>query len=110
MLLEKLRELCHTLPRAEEYTMVHHPAFRAGKKPFLILGLGGQRPNRISLNLGLMEQAERLQVERFTRTPYIGQHGWFTVLEGDIEWPELEEMVVASYRRVATKAMLKELG
>lgn len=35
-LLGLLRRLCAKLPGAEEYVMVHHPAFRVGKKPFAI--------------------------------------------------------------------------
>lgn len=37
--LGALRELSSRLPGGEEYVMVHHPAFRVGKKPFVVAGM-----------------------------------------------------------------------
>jgi hypothetical protein len=42
-LLTVLREICAQLPLAEEYLMVHHPAFRVGKKPFRRVANAKQR-------------------------------------------------------------------
>lgn len=109
-ILRKLRKLCQALPDAEEYVMVHHPAFRVSKKPFLIVGMN-QAPT-ISVNLGVVTQADLLDDARFERTPYIGQHGWVTVAEKSLSSAELRELVEQSYRRVAGKrrvAMLDEL-
>lgn len=106
-LLQELRELVRPLPGAEEYVMVHHPAFRVGKKPFAIVGM--ERSNEtVSVNLGQMEQAELLRDERFTRTPYIGQHGWVTFKRSAVTPDELWELVEESWRRVAQKRHLKE--
>jgi predicted DNA-binding protein (MmcQ/YjbR family) len=106
-LLEELRALVRPLPGAEEYIMVHHPAFRVGKKPFVILGKRGTQ-EALSVNLGKMEQAELISDERFERTPYIGQHGWVTVKRNTLSDQELWELVEESWRRVAQKRHLKE--
>ncbi|MEW6279144.1 MAG: MmcQ/YjbR family DNA-binding protein [Candidatus Eremiobacterota bacterium] len=107
-LLSGLRSLCQELPQAEEYVMVHHPAFRAGKKPFVVVGMNSGPT--LSVNLGLVEQAELLQDDpRFSRTPYIGQHGWVSMAYADTDWEEITGLVTASYRRVATRRMLREL-
>ena len=100
--LEGLRPICLALPGAEEYVMVHHPAFRVAKKPFVIVG----QQQEVSVNLGLFAQADLLQDGRFSRTPYLGQHGWVTIARKDWDWPELSELIMASWRRVASKKLL----
>jgi predicted DNA-binding protein (MmcQ/YjbR family) len=88
--------------------MVHHPAFRAGKKPFAVVGVGtADKEPTLSINLGHIQQAELLEDRRFSRTPYIGQHGWVTIHRRDAESTEIADLVEASWRRVATKKMLK---
>ncbi len=110
-LLVVLRRVCGGLPGAEEYIMVHHPAFRVGKKPFAIAGMDeATRGPTLSINLGRDAQAGLLEDERFTRTHYIGQHGWVTVDSRRLAKGEMEELVVESYRRVATKTQLAAFG
>lgn len=100
----ELRKLCAKLPDSEEYVMVHHPAFRVGKKPFAIVGMqsDGKRAT-VSVNLGTDEQAVLLADDRFVRTPYIGQHGWVTVARKDVSAAEFRVLVQDSWRRVAGK-------
>lgn len=103
-LLKELRELTRRLPGSEEYIMVHHPAFRVGKKPFVILGMQGS-DETLSVNLGKMEQAELLEDERFSRTPYLGQHGWVTFRRNQTGEDELWELLEEGWRRVAPKRL-----
>jgi predicted DNA-binding protein (MmcQ/YjbR family) len=103
-MLQKARKLCAALPDAEEYVMVHHPAFRVGKKPFLILGMK-QAPT-LSVNLGIEAQEDLLEDPRFETTPYIGQHGWVSVMAGDLTDSELTQLVEQSWRRIAGKRRL----
>lgn len=107
-LMDTLRALCQTLPESEEYVMHGHPSFRVGKKPFVICG-DGDEPS-LSVNLGLFDQPLYLEDPRFSRTHYIGQHGWITLnlqdLHGDAE---LRHLVVGSYKRIAPKRALKAL-
>jgi predicted DNA-binding protein (MmcQ/YjbR family) len=105
-----LRTICAKLPGAEEYVMVHHPAFRVGKKPFVIAGLHADRKGTaVSINLGREAQHLLLDDKRFTRTPYIGQHGWVTIAHGDLRSSELASLVSESWRRVARRKQLAEL-
>ena len=106
--LDVLRRFATQLPGAQEYVMVHHPAFRVGKKPFLIVGMEEQAAN-MSINGGPDMQAELLNDPRFSRTPYIGQHGWVTVLYHDCEPAEWRGLIEKSYRRVAGKRNLAKL-
>lgn len=108
-LMTTLRALCADLPGAEEYVMVHHPAFRVGKKPFAIAGLADTSADpTLTINLGPMMQGELLDDPRFSRSPYIGRHGWVTVVAKSLKKAELERLVVSSWRRVASKKHLKE--
>ena len=110
-LMESLRRISAKLPGAEEYVMVHHPAFRVGKKPYAIAGMeAAEKGATLSVNLGRDAQAALLDDERFTRTPYIGQHGWVTVPSHELPKKELEELVVDSWRRVASKKQLAQYG
>src|SRR5690606_25074052 len=96
-LMVTLRRVGLKLPGAEEYVMVHHLALRVGKKPFVIAGMEeAERGATVSVNLGREAQAALLDDERFTRTPYIGQHGWVTVSPEKLQKGELEALVVDS--------------
>lgn len=109
-LLVPLRHICAALPAAEEYVMVHHPAFRVGKKPFVIAGMEeATKGATISINLGRDAQDALLADGRFSKTPYIGQHGWVTVPSAALKAAELETLVVDSWRRVASKKQLAAL-
>lgn len=102
--LTKMRKLIAALPGAEEYVMVHHPAFRVGKKPFAIVGMN--HAATLSINLGAEAQSDLLTDERFTRTPYIGQHGWVTVDYDQLNAGEVASLVEGSWQRVASKQHL----
>lgn len=106
-----LRAQCQDLPEAEEYLMHGHPSFRVGKKPFIFCGIGeGDEPATMSINHGLFDQSLLLEDPRFTRTHYVGQHGWVTIALSALHGPdEVKALVFGSYRRAATKRALKAL-
>jgi predicted DNA-binding protein (MmcQ/YjbR family) len=105
--MAELRPLCAQLPGAQEYVMVHHPAFRVAKKPFAIIGMDEHLKGcTLSINLGKDAQPMLLSDARFSRTPYIGQHGWVTVAVTDLRAGEMAELVEDSWRRVANTKQL----
>jgi predicted DNA-binding protein (MmcQ/YjbR family) len=109
--LQVLRGISKKLPRAEEYVMVHHPAFRVGKKPYAIVGMDqGDAGATVSINLGPEAQGHLLDDDRFHKTPYIGQHGWVTVIFHTLAEAELLALVSDSYRRIAGKKLLAQLA
>jgi hypothetical protein len=106
--MEDLRALCKGLPESEEYLMHGHPSFRVGKKPFVICGDG--QPATMCVNLGLFDQPLLLDDPRFSKTHYIGHHGWVTIAIEDLHGPEeFRHLVVGSYKRIAPKRALKAL-
>lgn len=110
-LMTELHAVCAKLPGSEEYVMVHHPAFRVGKKPFAIAGMQMEgRGATVSVNLGPEAQPGLLDDPRFERTRYIGQHGWVTVPHAALKKGELSALVVESWRRIAGKKQLAALA
>ena len=109
--LTLLREICSPLPATEEYVMVHHPAFRVGKKPFLIAGMErAEKGLSLSVNLGPELQHQLLNDARFSKTPYIGRHGWVTIAYGDLKQAELVALIRESFLRVANAKQRAQLA
>jgi predicted DNA-binding protein (MmcQ/YjbR family) len=108
-LLTPLREICLALPEANETINFGHPWFRAGKKVFAIFGLGDDRPG-VSFRADPMARELLLDDARFVPTPYMHHNGWLTLrLEAAVDWDEVEELVVDSYRQQALKRMVRAL-
>lgn len=107
-LMAELRVLSARLPGSEEYVMVHHPAFRVGRKPFLVAGM--MQSATLSVNLGLDAQSGLLDDARFSKTPYMGHNGWVTIERRRLKAAELADLVTESWRRVAGKKALAEFS
>jgi predicted DNA-binding protein (MmcQ/YjbR family) len=107
--LARLRKICLAYPEAVEVEQFGEPWFKAGKKAFCVYGADDFHDGA-AFNVSVMDQAELVKEPRFTRTAYVGQHGWTTMsFEGGADWETVEELVGIAYRRVANKRMLKEL-
>lgn len=107
--VSKLDEIVASLPGSEAYVMVHHPAYSVGKRSFAIAGMDASaRGPTVSINLGKLIQPGLLAEARFTKTPYIGQHGWVTARVDALSAGELRELVTESWKRVATKKLLRQ--
>lgn len=107
--LERLRRICLALPETSEVQSWGHPNFRVGKKTFAVFERY-QGEWAICCKVPRPHQALFLKDPRFYRTPYIGQHGWVSLrVTGRLNWKEIEELVVGSYRLVALPRMRKAL-
>ncbi len=108
-LLGPLREICLALPEAHETRNFDSPWFRAGKKVFAIFNVRDDGP-AVSFRAEPMQRAELLAEERFSPTPYMHHHGWVSLrLEEPVDWDEVEELLLDSYRQQALKRMLRAL-
>lgn len=105
--LALMRAISAPYPQAEEYTMVHHPAFRVGKKPFVILG--GDDEATLCVKVPKELQHVYLEDPRFFKTPYIGQHGWVSMKLDLMKEAEVRKLIDVSYRGVAPKKLLATL-
>ncbi len=108
-MVARLRAICLELPETDEVATFGNPTFRAGKKTFAVLEAyrGGLT---LALKAAPFDHDALLHDPRFFATPYVGQHGWVSLrMSGAIDWGEVEDLVVASYRTVALKRMLAAL-
>ena len=108
--LARLRELCLALPETTETLSWGHPNFKAGKRTFCVLEV-----YRGVLSLCLRPDAATYRKlardPRFYVTPYVGPQGWLSLeVEGALDWDEVRELVLQSYRSVALKRMLAALA
>jgi predicted DNA-binding protein (MmcQ/YjbR family) len=109
-ILSRLRGICAHLPEvAEEIDGFGHTSFRVGKKSFAILGESNGKPS-LSIKSDLTTQDALIRTKRFERTPYIGQHGWVSLAEGEApDWDEVADLMKDAYRMVAPKRLLKQM-
>ena len=107
--LSRIRALCATLPETTEGTQFGKPSFKAGKKTFLSVHRGRRRLC-IQLWVGTQLQATLTEDPRFTIPMYIGHRGWIDMdVEEHLDWDEVRELALGSYRHFALKRMLKSL-
>jgi hypothetical protein len=114
--LTRLRKLCLALPDAHEVEAWGEPTFRVRNKMFATFASpsthhGNGRPSvwckAAPGNQGLMVAAAPA---RFFVPPYVGPKGWIGVyLDGEVDWPELAELLRDSWRRTAPKRLLARL-
>ena len=107
--LERLRELCLGLPETSEAKQFGTPAFKAGKKTFLTAHRYRRRM-QIECWVGAELQATLTEDKRFHIPHYIGHRGWISLdIEEHVNWDELRNLALGSYRHFALKRMLKAL-
>jgi predicted DNA-binding protein (MmcQ/YjbR family) len=90
-ILRRLPRICHELPRATETITFGHPTFQVDGKVFGVLE---QYKGELGICVKIEKQLQGIILDdaRFFRTPYIGKHGWVTLLKA---------LVRRSYRLVA---------
>jgi predicted DNA-binding protein (MmcQ/YjbR family) len=101
-ILERLRQLCGTLPEVEESVDGHgHTSFRVAGKPFVMMG---------SMRLWLGIKSDPISQDVLVRSGrwVRGQHGWVSVADfGALDWEEIEELVRDAWRLTAPKRLVK---
>jgi hypothetical protein len=105
----RLREICLTLPEANEELMRRGPSYRVSGKIFAL-----ERPwnDRLALWCKIPDGSREFMLAaepaRFFIPPYFGAKGWIGVgLDAAADWREIEAFVHRSYRLVAPKRLSK---
>jgi predicted DNA-binding protein (MmcQ/YjbR family) len=103
--VERLRVMCMVLPEATEVETFGNPTFRVATKSFAVFERYQGAPV-VSVKAALDDQAALATREGFEVAAYTGHHGWTNVrLDLDVDWSEIDELVVASYRLQAPKRL-----
>jgi hypothetical protein len=107
--LGPLRKLCLALPETVEATAFGSPIWRAGKKTFCSAHRYHGRL-KLSFWVGDDMQAMLTFEKRYQIPAYSGHNGWIELdVEDDIDWNEVRELALVSYRHFALQRMLKAL-
>ena len=107
--LGMLRAWVAKLPETSEGKQFGTPAFKAGKKTFLVVYRHRQRM-RLEFWVGPELQATLSEDPRFVIPRYIGHRGWIDMdIENHVDWDEVFALARGSYRHFALKRMLKAL-
>ena len=112
----RFRDICLSLPETTEVFVENwgHPTFRVGPK--LKMFASCSPPDAESLALGMKVEKAHQQAlihsdARFSSAAYVGKHGWITMdASGPVDWNEVRELVVESYRLNAPPRLAKQLA
>jgi predicted DNA-binding protein (MmcQ/YjbR family) len=108
-ILMKLREFCLALSEAVETVKWGHPTFEAGKKVFAVLDHYHGRPC-IAFRTSMEKQKKLCRDQRCFPAPYAATRGWVCLCaDGQMNWSEVRDILLVSYRLAALKRMLSLL-
>ena len=106
--LQRLRQLCLSLPETSERSSWGHPNFRAGKKTFAAFERVKGRPS-IAFRLDRPDVDRLMRRKMFFATPY-GRGLWISVwADVPLDWHAISDLLERSYRVVALKRMIAAL-
>jgi predicted DNA-binding protein (MmcQ/YjbR family) len=108
--LERMREICLSLPDTKETPTWGSPHFRVGEKIFA--GCSEEKgKGSIGFKLEMAHAAAIVSRPGFSRAPYVGHKGWVSLDVGSVsDWDEVRELVHESYRLIAPKRSLLKLS
>lgn len=113
--LTVVREICLSLPQAEEFLSHATPNFRVRGRSFATYVINHHGDGRIALWLRAPPGAQALYTQaeptHFFIPPYVGPSGWLGVhLNQGIKWQRVAELTREAYEQVAPKALVAEIG
>ena len=106
--LQRLRDLCLSLPETSEVGSWGHPNFRAGKRTFATFERVNSRPS-IAFRLNATDVDLLLRRKQFFVTPY-GRGQWVSIwADAPLNWRFVGHLLQRSYSVVALKRMIAAL-
>ena len=113
-MLERVRELCLSLPETSEKLSHGHPAFFVRKKAFTYFHDNHHGDGRLCLWVpappGMQEALVAGDPEHYFRPPYVGHRGWLGVhLDRGLEWDAVAGAIEEAYCCVAPPKLLEQI-
>ena len=114
--LERISEICATLPGTSREEKGDHAAFRVSKKFFAYFLNDHHGDGIVSIACralpGDNTALTAAQPKRFYLPAYLGPRGWVALRldTGEIDWEEVAELIAGSYRLIAPKRLTKALS
>lgn len=108
-LLKSLKKICLALPEVSEGTQFGSPVWRAGKKTF-VQAYAAKKQVQFLFWVGVDRQSMFTLDKRYEVPPYMGHNGWIALdVSESVNWDEIRELALTSYRHFALKRMLNAL-
>jgi hypothetical protein len=113
--LTQVRDVALGLPEVTERLSHGAPTFFVrDKKTFVMFVDNHHDDGRLALWTAAPDGTQATLVEtepeRFFRPPYVGHRGWLGVrLDVDVDWEEIEQIIVDAYRCIASKKLIAEM-
>ena len=110
--VDNMRKICLSFPEAIEKETWGHPTFRINDKMFAMCSTDSTPDPAMTVKTPPGEQQLLLAAgDRFFYPAYVGSKGWIGIkLSAATDWSEIHELVDDSYRLIAPKRLVKELG
>jgi hypothetical protein len=104
----QLRTLCLSLPEVEERETWGESTFRFRERIFVI---GSPEGHSVSIKASLDDQAGLIAMDpdTFTVSAYTGRYGWVTVRLRTVGPELMARLVMAAWKRTATKRAVAQL-
>ncbi len=114
--LDRVRELCLSLPETSERLSHGQPSFFIREKKTFVMYLDNHHDDgRLALWLAAPEGMQQALVEsapgHYFRPPYVGHRGWLGVrLDRALQWEEIAGAIEDAYLTVAPKSLIEAAG
>jgi hypothetical protein len=114
--LDRVRELCLSLPETNERLSHGQPAFFVRDKKTFVMYLDNHHDDgRLALWCAAPEGMQAALVdgapEHYFVPPYVGHRGWIGVrLDRDLDWNEIAGAVEEAYLTVAPRGLIESSG
>ena len=108
--LDQLAQRCSSLPETSTGEQFGNPVWKAGDKTFVWATLADRRL-QLRFWVGIEQQEFFRSDHRFSIPAYMGHNGWIDLdVEDEINWSEIDNLMMNSYRHFALKRMLNALA
>jgi hypothetical protein len=114
--LERVRELCLSLPETSERLSHGQPSFFIREKRTFVMYLDNHHGDgRLALWVaaphGIQEALVESAPEHYFRPPYVGHRGWLGVrLDRGLAWDDIAGAIEDAYLTVAPKRLIEAAG
>jgi hypothetical protein len=114
--LDRVRELCLSLPETNERLSHGQPAFFVRDKKTFVMYLDNHHDDgRLALWCAAPEGMQAALVdgapEHYFVPPYVGHRGWIGVrLDRDLDWNEIAGAIEEAYLTVAPRGLIESSG
>jgi hypothetical protein len=114
--LDRVRELCLSLPETSERLSHGQPSFFIREKKTFVMYLDNHHDDgRLALWVaaphGIQEALVESAPEHYFRPPYVGHRGWLGVrLDRGLAWDDIAGAIEDAYLTVAPKRLIEAAG